>query len=154
MITIRPAEIPLHLHQVQQLFRAYIDGLGIDLSFQDIEQELASLPGKYAQPQGCILLAWMNGQAAGCVALRPIDKNTAEMKRLYVHPEFRSLRLGHQLVQACLEQARQRGYQRLCLDTLPSMTSAIRLYTDLGFQPTGAYVYNPIPGAMYFEKTL
>jgi len=146
--------MPLYLETVQQLFRAYVDGLGIDLSFQDVEQELASLPGKYAQPQGCILLAWVEQQAVGCIALRPIDATTAEMKRLYVRPEFRAHRLGRQLVQALLEQARQRGYQRMCLDTLPSMTAAIRLYTELGFKPTCAYVYNPIEGALYFERAL
>lgn len=154
MTSITPADFPTHLGVVRQLFRHYVDSLGIDLSFQDVEHELAALPGKYAHPHGCVLLAWVDGQPVGCVALRPIDTVSCEMKRLFVLPAYRSHRLGRQLALALLDQARQRGYRHICLDTLSTMAPAIRLYTDLGFRSIPPYVYNPIEGAIYLGRDL
>ena len=127
MIEIRSAELPLDLPVARKLFRDYADGLGIDLCFQDFEAELASLPGKYAPPQGRLMLAWSGGEAVGCVALRPVDGGTCEMKRLYVKPEFRAHQLGRRLAQGICREAREAGYRRICLDTLPSMSSALHI---------------------------
>ena len=151
---ILPAQFPADLEVVRALFRDYADGLGIDLCFQDFEAECADLPGKYAPPDGQLLLAWEGGQAVGCVALRRVDAGTGEMKRLYVRPEFRHLRLGRQLAQAICAQARAAGYASICLDTLSSMHAAVGLYRSLGFKPTAPYVFNPIPDALFLALDL
>lgn len=139
---------------MRALFREYADGLGIDLSFQRFEQELAELPGQYAPPRGCLLLAWSGELALGCVALRPIADDLCEMKRLYVRAQARGQQLGRRLAEQILEAARQMGYRRMCLDTLPSMVQAVGLYRRLGFEPTAPYVFNPIEGAMFFARAL
>ena len=139
---------------VRQLFREYADALGIDLCFQDFETELASLPGKYTPPQGRLILAWVDGEAAGCVALRPIDGETCEMKRLYIKPQFRRHHLGRHLAERICREAREAGYRKICLDTLPSMSSATQLYATLGFQPVEPYVFNPIEGAIFLGLNL
>ena len=154
MIEIRSAELPLDLPVARKLFRDYADGLGIDLCFQDFEAELASLPGKYAPPQGRLMLAWSGGEAVGCVALRPVDGGICEMKRLYVKPEFRAHQLGRRLAQGICREAREAGYRRICLDTLPSMSSALHIYSTLGFLPIEPYVFNPIDGAIFLGLTL
>jgi GNAT superfamily N-acetyltransferase len=119
------------------LFRRYAESLAIDLGFQDFEAELSSLPGKYSPPRGCLLLAWNGDRAVGCVALRPIDEYVCEMKRLYVHPDVRAQRVGRRLAERIIQEARAIGYRSMCLDTLPSMSPALRLYADLGFRPIG-----------------
>jgi ribosomal protein S18 acetylase RimI-like enzyme len=149
VIEIRPADLPGDLPVARQLFREYADGLGIDLCFQDFETELATLPGKYAPPAGRLMLAWSGTEAVGCVALRPIDDRSCEMKRLYVRPEVRGRQLGRRLAQRICDEARLAGYRRICLDTLPSMSAAVRLYTELGFRSVAPYVYNPIEGAIF-----
>ena len=147
---IRPAQ-PEEMTLVQALFREYQQGLGVDLCFQSFEEELAGLPGRYAPPQGTILLA---GDGAGVVALRALDPYTAEMKRLYVRPAFQGTGLGRALAEAVIDAARGRGYSKLRLDTLPQMGSAIALYRKLGFVEIPAYTVNPIAGALYLELTL
>ena len=154
MSSIRPALIPGDLEVVRRLFREYADGLGIDLCFQDFEAELTSLPGKYAQPAGRLLLAWDGDTATGCVALRPLEDGASEMKRLYVSPQARGAQLGRRLAERICNEARAAGYLRICLDTLPSMTAAVALYTSLGFRPTAPYVFNPVPGAMFLALEL
>lgn len=154
MMTIEPARFPADRPLVQTLFREYAESLGIDLGFQDFESELASLPGKYAPPQGRLLLARRGSLALGCVALRPLSVDTCEMKRLYVRPAARGEHLGRRLAERICEEARAAGYRRMCLDTLPSMAAAIGLYTSLGFQPIAPYVFNPIPGAIFLGRDL
>ena len=154
MIEIRPAKLLEEVPLVRQLFREYADALGIDLCFQDFETELASLPGKYAPPQGRLILACVDGKAAGCVALRPIDDETCEMKRLYIKPQFRRHHLGRHLAERICSEAREAGYCKICLDTLPSMSSAMHLYAKLGFQPVEPYVFNPIEGAIFLGLNL
>lgn len=147
---IRPAQ-PEEMPLVRAMFREYQQGLNVDLCFQSFEEELAGLPGRYAPPQGTILLA---GDGAGVVALRALDPYTAEMKRLYVRPAFQGTGLGRALAEAIIEAARIRGYSKLRLDTLPQMGPAIALYRKLGFVEIPAYTVNPIAGALYLELAL
>ncbi len=146
------------LHAVRELFREYAAGLGIDLCFQGYDQEVASLPGQYAEPQGALLLALVDGAAAGCAALRPLAEadypNACEMKRLYVRRAFRRFGLGRALVQAMLDHAARAGYSTLLLDTLDDMEAARGLYESLGFVEVPPYYFNPIPGAHYLRADL
>jgi ribosomal protein S18 acetylase RimI-like enzyme len=151
---IRPADLPADLPVVRRMFRQYAHSLGIDLGFQDFETELISLPGKYSPPRGCLLLAWDGDRAVGCVALRPIDDNVCEMKRLYVHPDVRAQHVGRRLAERILQEGRAIGYRSMCLDTLSSMSSALHLYYDLGFRPIEPYVFNPIEGAIFLGLDL
>jgi predicted N-acetyltransferase YhbS len=152
--TLRAARLPEDLLQIRQLFREYAEGLGVDLSFQGFEEELAGLPGKCAPPEGRLLLACREERGVGCVALRRLDHATAEMKRLYVRTEARGEQLGRRLAQQICEEARSAGYARICLDTLPTMLSAQQLYVSLGFVPIEPYGFNPIPGTKFLAKTL
>jgi ribosomal protein S18 acetylase RimI-like enzyme len=154
MVEIKAADIACDLDVVRQLFREYATSLEIDLCFQNFEEELASLPGKYQVPQGRLLLAWDEQMAVGCVAMRPIDAKTCEMKRLYVRPQARGQQLGRRLAERICDEATQAGYQRICLDTLPSMTAAIQLYKRLGFKRIGPYVFNPVEGAFFLGLEL
>jgi putative acetyltransferase len=142
------------LGQIRKLFMEYAAWLGEDLCFQGFEGELARFPGDYVAPRGALFIAKSNGEAAGCVALRPLDATTGEVKRLYVRPAYRGTGLGVRLAQQVLDTARSAGYERLVLDTLQKMDSAQRLYRRLGFEPIPAYYYNPIPGALYFGLRL
>ena len=132
------------------LFTEYAGSLGVDLSFQDFDREIAALPGDYDP----ILIATRNGEVAGCVALRALDGTTSEMKRLYVRPAHRGHEVGRALAEAIIEVARQRGFARMRLDTLPSMGSAIRMYESLGFRDIAPYRFNPIEGTRYLELDL
>lgn len=144
--------------QAAELFREYADSLGLDLSFQNFDHELATLPGEYASPRGVLLLAYVDDALAGCCALRPLDSadiaNAAEMKRLYVRKAFRGFGLGRQLAESTLDAARQAGYASVLLDTLDDMEAARNLYTDLGFESTEPYYHNPIAGAHYLQADL
>ena len=139
---------------IRTLFGEYARSLGFDLSFQDFDTELATLPGKYAPPDGTVILAHRDGVPCGCVALRKIDGRTCEMKRLYVRPGNRGLGVGRELVRRILEDGRARGYVTMRLDTLPSMESAVSLYRAFGFVDIEPYIYNPMPGALYMERSL
>ncbi|MDR7314593.1 GNAT family N-acetyltransferase [Brevibacillus nitrificans] len=142
------------LDQVKQLFMEYTHSLDIDLSFQDFEAEYKALPGKYGPPDGVLLLASVDGQAAGCIALRKIGEGICEMKRLYVRDAFRGLRIGKILIQAILEKASQLHYDVMRLDTLPTMVKAQALYHSFGFYHIEPYVFNPIEGAVFMEVKL
>ena len=154
MTEILPAQLPRDLTTVRELFLEYASGLGVDLDFQGFDAELAALPGKYAPPGGRLLLAWRGAEAIGCVALRPLDGNACEMKRLYVRSQARGEHLGRRLAVRICQEARDAGYSRICLDTLPTMGSAQALYSSLGFQPIEPYVYNPIPGTRFLALDL
>ena len=146
------------LQATRYIFQEYADQLGIDLGFQDFYSELAELPGDYSAPNGALLLAMVDGEAAGCCALRPLDSadyaNACEMKRLYVRNAYRRLGLGRQLAEAVLDAARIAGYHHLLLDTLSDMESARALYEDLGFEEIPPYYHNPIAGAHYLKVSL
>ena len=161
----RPDEIPV----VRDLFREYACSLNLDLTYQDFEEELATLPGKYARPAGRLLLALEGDYPAGCIALRPLDKGTCEMKRLYVRASHRGLRLGEALIARFLEEARRAGsqeeklldsghvpgYQRVVLDTVyPLMSAAVAMYKRMGFREIPPYCPNPMRGALYMEFRL
>ena len=124
------------------------------LCFQSFDQELAALPGAYAPPGGVLLLARDGNELAGCVALRGIDAETGEMKRMFVRQKFRGSGLGRRLAAEVIEAAKQRKYRRMVLDTLPKLETAIALYRDLGFRDIGPYLAAPTPGALCFELKL
>lgn len=149
---------PAEFESLREILLEYARGLGVDLCFQQFDQELAGLPGEYAPPRGALLLAKVGGEVAGCCALRAIDNadypNAAEMKRLYVRDAFRGLGLGRQLAEAAMDAARQGGYACVLLDTLSDMEAARTLYTDLGFEEIPPYYHNPIPGAHYLKANL
>ena len=177
IVMITPDE-PCELDAVRAIFRDYAASLGIDLGFQNFDHELASLPGEYAEPRGALLLAVVDvgevavpvaaeplaraqgrlAHVAGCCALRPLDTadypNAAEMKRLYVRPQFRGVGLGRQLAEAILDAARGAGYACVLLDTLDDMESARALYEDLGFAEVPPYYHNPIAGSHYLKVDL
>lgn len=149
---------PEALAAIAQLFQEYADSLDVDLGFQDFAQELVELPGEYAPPRGCLLLAYVDGSPAGCCALRPMDTsdypNAAEMKRLFVRKAFRGFGLGRQLAEAVLDAARQAGYASVLLDTLDDMESARALYAELGFEEIPPYYHNPVQGAHYLKADI
>lgn len=142
------------LDEVRRLFAEYADGLGIDLSFQDFASELAGLPGDYAAPGGTLLVAFVGGAAAGCVAVRRLGAGSCEMKRLFVRPAFQGTGCGRRLAARSIEWARAAGYDRMRLDTLPSMDTAQRMYARLGFRDVPAYRFNPIAGTRFMELAL
>jgi len=154
MIAITDAAMLEHIATVHELFLEYQRWLGLDLCFQNFSAELAALPGDYAPPAGRLLLAMHDARPAGCVALRRIDGATCEMKRLFVRPEFQSLKIGRALAERVIAEARAAGYARMRLDTLPVMTRAHALYAALGFREIPPYRHNPVPGAIYMELSL
>lgn len=154
MIRIIPATRPSEVAQAKALVAEYVEGLGLDLSFQDIEAELHGFPGEYAPPEGRLLLAMSGEEAAGCVGLRPLEPGVCEMKRLYVRPGYRGQGVGAQLARAVIREARELGYAAMRLDTLASMTAAVGVYRELGFRPIEPYYRNPIEGALFFELKL
>lgn len=143
-----------HVGIARELFREYEKVIGVSLCFQGFEQELASLPGDYAPPFGRLLLAKVDDDTAGCVALRRLSDAACEMKRLFVRPAFKGKGLGRKLATAIINEARGIGYIAIRLDTLASMTEAQALYRSLGFKPVQAYNPNPLPGTLYFELEL
>jgi ribosomal protein S18 acetylase RimI-like enzyme len=153
-----PARSPQQLSDARELFAEYAHQLGVDLAFQQFEDELAGLPGDYAEPAGIILLASVDGALAGCGALRPLPEvdhpDACEMKRLFVRRAFRRFGLGRLLAQALIDHAVQAGYASLLLDTLDDMEAARGLYESLGFEEVPPYYYNPLPGAHYLKVDL
>jgi len=143
-----------HIRQIQELLREYQAMIGIDLCFQEFEQEVQSLPGKYAPPRGCLYLVVLNEIPAGCIALRPLNELQCEMKRLYVRPAFRGRGLAKQLTERIVDDARKIGYRQMVLDTLAMMTVAQALYHSLGFREIEPYCFNPLEGVRYMGLDL
>jgi len=153
-IRISEARWPTDRAIVEALFREYVASLAEDISFQNVDDELAALPGKYARPTGAVLIARDGDQAAGAVAYRMVEPGVCEMKRLYVRPAWRGSGLGRELANELIEYARAQGYRTMLLDTLASMSAARALYRDLGFMPVAPYYDNPLPGVMYMALEL
>ena len=151
---LRRAASEAEIETVRTLFREYEKSLGISLCFQNFAEEVAGLPGDYAPPDGRLLIAFVGRRPAGCVALRRIGEGVAEMKRLYVRLRFRGMKLGRQLTEAVLEEARSIGYRAVRLDTLPSMREAQTLYLSMGFADIPPYNDHPVEGTRFMEKRL
>jgi putative acetyltransferase len=151
-------ESPEDWHETRLVLRDYANSLDVDLCFQGFEEELASLPGAYAQPQGLMLLALVDGAVAGSGAFRPLPDadypNACEMKRLFVRPAFRRFGLGRILAQQLMDRATEAGYSSMLLDTLDDMEAARGLYESLGFAEVPPFYFNPIPGAHYLKAEL
>ena len=144
----------VELDHVRQFFRNYAAWLGVDLGFQGFGDEMASLPGAYAAPEGRLYFATVDGAPAGCVGLRRFSEGICEMKRLYVDPARRGLGVGRMLVLAAIRAAKELGYRRITLDTLPAMRMAVKLYRELGFTETPAYYPTPIEGSIFLSLDL
>lgn len=158
LVTLQVPDTPELFDATRLIFREYAEGLGVDLCFQNFEAELAGLPGEYAQPTGALLLAFVDGQLAGCGAMRALadvdHANACEMKRVFVRRAFRRFGLGRLLVQALMDRATECGYSVLLLDTLDDMEAARGLYASLGFEEIPPYYFNPIAGAHYLKVDL
>jgi ribosomal protein S18 acetylase RimI-like enzyme len=154
-LSITAARTPDDIAAVRRLFQAYAQSLDFSLCFQGFDEELASLPGKYAaDSRGALLLAKRNGEAVGVVGMRNLGDGIAEMKRLYIDPAGRGHNFGRALTDAVLAEARRFGYRAVRLDTFPSMVAANRIYDSLGFRDIPPYYDNPLPGARYRELEL
>ena len=154
-MTVIQATTTDQINLARELFREYEAWLGINLCFQNFEKELAELPGAYAAPAGRLLLAHCNGELAGCVALRKLGNHTCEMKRLFVREKFRGKGIGRSLIEAIMRNAKEIGYERMLLDTLPpKMNDAIALYRSIGFKAIAPYYDNPVAGAIFMELKL
>jgi putative acetyltransferase len=154
MLTIENVQAGQLLLEVRRLFEEYVASVGADHCFQGFAQEVASLPGNYVPPRGRLLLARQNDNAAGCVALRPLEVGVCEMKRLYVRPQFRGSGLGRRLIARIIEEATEAGYRQMRLDSLPSMQAAISLYRQLGFRERSPYRADPVAGTVFLELPL
>lgn len=142
------------LEEVRALFREYADWLAIDLSFQGFAEELRGLPGQYRAPGGALFLCVVDQRPAGCIAVRPWEAGACEMKRLYVRKAFQGRGCGHYLAAQAIEWAARAAYDRMLLDTLPTMGTAQQLYERLGFREVEPYRFNPVPGTRFMELSL
>ncbi len=154
--TISQARSQEEIAEVRALFLEYAASLGFSLCFQNFQQELDTLPGKYSQPDGVLLLAReRSGVSVGCIGVRTLDDGACEMKRLYVRPLHRGTGTGRELVEAALAWARARGYAAMKLDTVPGrMDAAIRMYRRLGFVECPPYYETPVEGTLFFTRAL
>jgi GNAT superfamily N-acetyltransferase len=156
-LRIRDADPGTDIAAVRELILEYAGSLGFGLEFQDFDAELAGLPGRYARPGGCLLVAEAAAgpvRFGGCVALRDLTGGVCEMKRLFVRPWFRGQRIGRRLAETVIRRARDMGYGRMRLDTIDTMAQANGLYLSLGFVPITPYCPNPVPGARFYELRL
>ncbi|MFW6196352.1 MAG: GNAT family N-acetyltransferase [Thermoplasmatota archaeon] len=141
------------ISEIRDIFIEYRKDLGLDLSFQEFQDELEELPGEYSPPEGSILMA-KDDETVGCVALRKINEDTCEMKRLYVKPDYRGKGLGKKLALTIIDMAREKGYDKMKLDTLTTLKKANELYHSIGFEECEPYRYNPLDDALYMELEL
>jgi len=154
-LTIVPVESAEQLNTVRKLLLEYWENRKLEMYVFNFDQELAGLPGAYAPPAGRLFLAQWENEPAGCVALRKLEPDICEMKRLYLSPKFRGKGIGKILAEFIIQQARDIGYKRMRLDTIQSnMQEAIALYRQLGFTEIAPYRVNPLPGVVFMELTL
>ncbi len=155
MLEIINAETPEHIEYARKLFFEYESLIGLNLCFQNFEEEVANLPGKYAVPDGRLFLAFSNEKIAGCIALRKLENEVCEMKRLFVKDDFRGQKIGINLIEKLLEDARKIGYKKMRLDTFPpKMGQAVKLYESYGFREIPPYYQNPYGETLFLEKKL
>lgn len=148
------ASSPQDYEEVKKIFIEYQQFLNVDLCFQSFENELLNLDTIYKPPKGTIILVKNKDEIVACVAIKPIEENNCEMKRLYVKPEFRGLGIGEKLVNELIDFAKAANFDKMKLDTLTRLTAAVKLYRKFGFIETKPYVYNPLDEVLYFEKSL
>lgn len=149
------AETPEHIEIARNLFLEYRKWLGLSLCFQNFDDEVANLPGKYAKPVGRLLLAVFDDKTAGCIAFRKIEEGICEMKRLFVREDFRGLGVGRELIESLIKEAGIEGYQKMRLDTYPpKMQKAVKLYGSYGFREIPPYYHNPYGETLFMEKDL
>jgi putative acetyltransferase len=153
-VEIVPAANVEQLEQVRRLFEEYWQSFGFTPCFQDFAGEVAGLPGKYGPPGGRLAIAMMEGEPAGCVALRPLGPERCEAKRLYVRPPFRGAGVGRALLDWVIAEARAAGYREMVGDTMPVMTRALEMYERVGFERTHPYAEEPTPGAIFLRLRL
>jgi GNAT superfamily N-acetyltransferase len=153
-IDLKQVADPELIATARELFLEYAEMIGTNLEYQGFSAELDALPGPYAPPHGALLIALVDGEVAGCVAMRPLDAYTAEMKRLYVRSAYRSFGLGQRLVESVIQAAREAGFNELRLDTLPSMAAAQALYHRLGFVDIAPYNTSHLPGTRFYSLRL
>lgn len=155
MIEIVNAENSKQIDEARTLFREYENWADMNLCFQNFEQELAGLPGKYTKPAGRLYLAYADEKLAGCIALRKLEDRICEMKRLFVRKDFRGRHIGIALIERLLNKAEELGYQKMRLDTYPPrMGKAVKLYESYGFYEIPPYYHNPYGETLYLEKKL
>lgn len=155
VITYAQAISDADVELARTLFLEYEQSIGVSLCFQNFDQELANLPGNYAPPSGRLLLIRAGDEVAGCIALRKVDDNTCEMKRLYLRPGFRGRGLGEPIVATIIHEAKTIGYSKMRLDTIPGrMDQAIHLYRSIGFKEIPAYYESPFNDTLYMELDL
>jgi putative acetyltransferase len=153
-VTLKIAATSQDFAEAEQLFREYASSLEIDLTFQDFAKELTIIGVQYNKPAGALILAYVGSQAVGCAAVRRLDDETAELKRMYVQPQFRGLKIAQKLLQLSLDIASDLHYKKIRLDTIPSMIPAQKLYLSNGFYIIEPYRFNPVEGAIYMERGL
>ena len=153
-VEIVVAETPEHIDRTRTLFREYWESFGFTPCFQNFDRELEELPGKYAGPGGRLALAIIDGGAVGCVAIRPIDDERCELKRLYVRPGHRGQRVGLKLLMWAIAAALSCGYKEMLADTMPVMERALDMYDRIGFERVEAYGEEPTEGAVYLRLRL
>ncbi|KAA2239525.1 GNAT family N-acetyltransferase [Chitinophaga agrisoli] len=154
-VQLKIAATTRDFEQARILFEEYARSLDFDLSYQDFQQELDGIAQQYKAPEGALLLCFVdNENAVGCAGVRKFADGIAELKRLYVNPDHRSLKIGKQLLEMAIRTAGQLHYEYMRLDTVPGQTKAQELYHYLGFYEIAPYRYSPIKGTIYFEKRL
>lgn len=155
MIEIIEAETTGHIEQTRKLFREYETWFGMNLCFQNFDEEVANLPGKYKNPEGRLYLAFSDEKLAGCIALRKLEDEICEMKRLFVRDEFRGQKIGIALIEKLFDEAKKIGYKKMRLDTFPAkMGKAVKLYESYGFYEIPKYYENPFGETLFMEKLL
>jgi N-acetylglutamate synthase-like GNAT family acetyltransferase len=153
-IRITKAEREKEFQLVRQLFLEYAQSYNFDICFDDFDKELESLPGEYSAPGGSLLLAYVDNEVAGCVALKKVEEKLCEMKRLYVRPQYRGEELGRMLAISIMQEAKKIGYETMCLNTTSTMKEAISLYRSIGFAETGFHHHKQVKNVIYMEKKI
>lgn len=153
-IDFKPAETRQDFKDAKDLFKQYAKSLPVDLSFQNFTNEMKEIHKQYNNPTGALLLAYLNEKAIGCVALRQFDNSIAELKRMYIQPEYRQLKIGKRFLKWAIDIAKNLHYKSIRLDTLPTMTEAQHLYRSFGFNEIQPYYFNPVKGTVFMEKKL